>query len=405
MHYYECQNILNKVFSDTAKESVHPELQLRITRRDFISIGENILPGAEHYACKEHKILFSESTPIPPREENSVIEINDYHIRKNKFFPYTIVTPHDSTLCKGVIFLFHGLNEKKWTKYLPWVHALIKATGKAVILFPLAFHMERAPNLWSDTRKMRQVSDHRSLTTDNSASSFVNAAISVRLELDPQRIFWSGFQTYIDMRQMISSLRQGELPYINKDATIDFFGYSIGAFFSLILLAANPKSYLDRSRFFAFCGGATLDRMYPISKYILDMRSSIAIQKFYEEQLNTGFLSDERLRHYLSEEHPEQNFFKSILKYRYFRELREERMLSLSDRIYAVALIKDDVVPPHEVMNTLQGSYRNIPIPVDILDFDYPYSHIRPFSPEIKYAPLVDEAFSTVMGKATAFLQ
>ena len=60
-----------------------------------------------------------------------------------------------------MLLLFHGLNEKDWDKYLPWAHALARATGKAVLLFPTAFHMNRAMGHWSDHRCMHRASQER----------------------------------------------------------------------------------------------------------------------------------------------------------------------------------------------------------------------------------------------------
>ena len=37
--------------------------------------------------------------------------------------------------------------------------------------------------------------------------------------------------------------------------------------------------------------------------------------------------------------------------------------------------LKDEVAPPMEALNTLQGGYRNIKTEVEIQDFPYEYSH------------------------------
>ncbi len=90
--------------------------------------------------------------------------------------------------------------KKKWDKYLPWAYELAQKTRKAVILFPIAFHMNRAELIWSDRHLMTQVVNFRKKRyPENTSYSYVNAAISSRLGAHPQRVFWSGLQTYSDI--------------------------------------------------------------------------------------------------------------------------------------------------------------------------------------------------------------
>jgi hypothetical protein len=381
------------------------ELSIIMEKKEFVSTHAGLLPGAPSYFCKVHDEEFDEEQSVQSITGNHpAIAINDYNISSNISFPYYIMRNADSGDSKDVIFLFHGLNEKNWDKYLPWAHELTTKTGKAVIMFPIAFHMERTQSAWSDFRLMRKVAMERALKPGNAQSSFVNAAISERLEANPERIFWSGFQTYMDFASLMRSIRKGLVDGIAKDAKADFFSYSIGSIFSLILLMANAGSDINDSRLFIFCGGATLDRMYPISKYIMDMKACIAIQNFYEEQLNNDFAGKKRLGHYLSSLHFEQSYFKAMLTYRHFRELREKRLAQICERINAIALAKDEIVPPHEVLNTLRGGFRDINTKVDVLDFEFPYNHATPFPITEKYKNQVDGAFSLVMDKACAFL-
>jgi hypothetical protein len=130
---------------------------------------------------------------------------------------------------------------------------------------------------------------------------------------------------------------------------------------------ANPLNYFADSKLFMFCGGSTLDRMSPNSKFILDSDATIAIYSFYTERLESELKLDKRSAHYFNGNHISGTYFKSMLSYKKNKDLRENRFTELSNRIYAVALKKDDVIPPNEVINTLQGDYRNIPIKVDII--------------------------------------
>jgi hypothetical protein len=87
------------------------------------------------------------------------------------------------------------------------------------------------------------------------------------------------------------------------------------------------------------------------------------------------------------------------------RQYREETFNKLRDRIMAITLEKDTVVPPYEVANTLQGSARNIPVRVEILDFPYDYKHEDPF-PQIENSKdMVNQCFDEVFTIATNFLK
>ena len=405
--YLELYNLLKHKFASADREINIPELEVKITRTKFRSAGAAVLPGKNHYYCRKHDISFSgESTyeGLPETEERSILHTHDSDIACNEEFDFIIINNDTSETAKSAIILFHGLNEKKWDKYLPWAYRLFKNTGKPVILFPLAFHMDRAPKEWSIATNMNAVAKERAHTDLlNSHTSFVNAAISSRLEANPQRFFWSGLQSYIDVSVFLHELNQGKVTGCANGATADIFGYSIGAYFGLILIMAGVGGLADNSKLFAFCGGATLDRMYPISKYILDAHAASALGSFYLELLNNDFKSTPRLDHYLSSEHPEEGYFKSMLLYHHYKELREDRLRGAAERIRAIALKKDSVVPPVEVMNTLQGELHNIKITVDIEDFPYPHSHVNPFSLAEKHSMETNTAFVKIMDKASEF--
>lgn len=406
MLYQQLYEILRDHFEKIDDEVIIPEISIKITKNRLCSTAFDILPGSDRFFCPEHNSAFSSQNSPKYISISGLPElnINDFYIGCNKDFHYYILQNISVEPAKGVIFLFHGLNEKNWSKYLPWACHLAKFTGKAVILFPIAFHMDRAHEAWSNPRLMQTISGERSRMPHNAHSTFVNAAISSRLENNPQRIFWSGFQTYMDFCDLLKRIRSAQIAGISPEASIDFFGYSIGAYFALILLMADPYSELGSSRFFAFCGTATLDRMFPISKYILDMRASIAIQSYFTEELENDFRKEERLAHYLSSRHPEQSYFKIMIQYKFYKDKREKRIAQIHERIRSVVLRKDEVVPADEALNMLKGGFRNIPTQVETLDFNYPYDHIKPFSLVTKYAQEVDSSFKMVMDKAGEFL-
>ncbi len=100
---------------------------------------------------------------------------------------------------------------------MPWAYELAQKTKKAIILFPIAFHMNRAEEIWSDRRAMVEVAQFRKKNyPENTNCSFVNAAISSRLEAHPQRIFWSGFQTYSDVIQVVKDIRNQKIKVFQR---------------------------------------------------------------------------------------------------------------------------------------------------------------------------------------------
>ena len=71
----------------------------------------------------------------------------------------------------------------------------------------------------------------------------------------------------------------------------------------------------------------------------------------------------------------------------------------------AVTLKQDTVVPPYEVVNTLQGKYRDISVRVDIHDLPYLYKHEDPFPAlEEKISDEVDAGFKHVFDPIGVFL-
>jgi hypothetical protein len=387
-----------------------PELGINIHNMKFVSDSWILLPGAKEYKCLKHDSTFSDKINFEKYEVfqhyPDILKHDDIEILENREFSYTIFQKAGSGKADSVILLFHGLNEKHWNKYLPWAEKLVALTGKTVLLFPIAFHMNRSPADWSNPHMMNNVALlRRKFSRSITNATFANAAISARIQTIPQRFFWSGLQTFYDVVKLISEIKKDKHPLINPAATIDLFSYSIGSFLSEILMMANPRNYFSDSKLFMFCGGSTLDRMSPNSKFILDSDATIAIYSFYTERLESELKLDKRIAHYFNGNHVSGTYFKSMLSYKKNKDIRENRFNELSKKIYAIALKKDDVIPPNEVINTLQGDYRNIPIKVEIMDFPFPYSHIKPFSEDNSHSEIVDSCFNQIFDSAATFLE
>ncbi|HZK09004.1 MAG TPA: DUF6051 family protein [Bacteroidales bacterium] len=406
MDYKSDYHYLRNITDNPSREIDLYQGEYRLHRQSFVSENCHILPGEDHYS--DQGITF-QRTPdfrhaISP-EINEILNLADSKVRENRYFDYIIFKPAFPAKARGIIMMFHGLNEKNWDKYLVWARQLMQRTGKAVVLFPIAFHMNRSPEEWSHTRLMNGLKNVRQgFFPAVVASSFANVAISTRLHILPQRFFWSGVLTFWDVVQLINQIRAGQHPLIHAEATIDFFAYSIGAFLTQVMLMDNPQGLLDKSRLFIFCGGPAFNRMSPVRKTILDSEANIALYSFFIEHLDSYLKTDPRLTHYFSSAHSEGLVFRSMIDYNKLIDMREEKLNQISSRLMAVALKKDTVVPYYEVLNTLRGTERSIPIAVKVIDFPFPYSHETPFPLNDNHQSAVSAAVDQVFSMAAEFL-
>ena len=409
MDYRETFLSLKQTFNIVENKNAITGSNITIFNQEFISESCDILPGNDKYICMKHKKEFRDCHSLDNKEYfqnfHESLKVADCNIVENKKFKYSIFKKDEQNKAKNVILLFHGLNEKYWDKYLPWAKRLVELTGKTVILFPIAFHMNRAPVEWSKPKQMQIVSDERKKHFPSVVnSSFANSAISARIQMTPQRFFWSGLQTYYDVIQLVKEIRDDKNKLIDKDAGIDFFAYSIGSFLAEILLMANHENLFLDSKLFIFCGGPTIDRMYPVSKHILDSDANIAMYSFFIEHLENEFIKDNRLSHYFNDDHQAGKYFKAMLSYQKMKEFRQNRLMQLKDQIAAIALKKDEVIPPIEVLNILKGDYREIPIEVKVLDFPFDYTHVNPFPNKADISDSINKSFNEVFELASAHL-
>lgn len=384
---------------------MHDELE--IVEYNFESSSHKILPGVNKYHCTLHNLdiecNYTYSTEVG--NPNSNVDTKDICIEENRFYKYQIIKPKGEATTQRVVFLFHGFNEKDWGKYVPWAKAISESTGFSVILFPIAFHMQRAPKGWSNKREMFKLSEMRKRSYPNVVhSTLSNVAISIRLHSMPQRFIWSGLQTYYDVIQLIEECKEGKHPYISKNFEFDFFAYSIGGFLAQILKLSNYNNYFANSKVCLFCSGATFNRLSPVSKFILDSEANIALYSFLIEHFDSVLQKDNLLHHYITE-HLEGQVFRSMLNYQRMRDLREGLLKKYEDQIYAITLKKDLVIPSFEVINTLKGAYRTINIKVDELDFNREYIHENPFNADSSASHLVDEDFKLVFSKVSDFFR
>lgn len=317
----------------------------------------------------------------------------------NTNFKYPVIRPENAEAKQKAIILLHGLNERSWDKYLPWAYSLAQQTGKSIILFPIAYHMNRSPESWKNPREMNAFVDKRSRDLPGlNTSSFLNVALSERLTDKPQRFFLSGYQAAHDILKLMDELKAGENPLFAENTEVDFFAYSIGVLLSQVLLLANPGNRFDTSRFFFFCGGSVLEGMQGESKYILDNKAFERLSGFYNSSLETESNNPGIFDDLLSETQLGQSFL-NLTSFSRLNEWSQKFIKRIREQVQTICLKKDRIMPSGPIKRTMAGTN------VLELDFPYPYSHELPFPLSIsRNDTLIDKAFAQVFRRAGAFL-
>lgn len=347
---------------------------------DFASQAYHILPGARDYFCAKHKAHFQQVLGESVSNEENVSR-KDLDVLENRSFRYQIVCPKGTAASDRITLLFHGFNEKDWAKYIPWANAICEYTGNSVLLFPIAFHMQRAPARWSNPRAMYALSKERKHTYPSvRQSSLSNVAISMRIHKMPQRFIWSGLQSYYDVIQLLEECKSGKHPFINRNTKFDIFAYSIGGFLALTLKLCNYAGYFTQSRVCLFCSGATLKDLAPVSKFILDSEAYAKLYAYVISDFQTNLQKDDLLAHYLGKDHLEGQIFSSLFATDYLKTFRDNLLKACAEQIYAIGLSKDTVIPVAGIISLLQGEDKDISIRVDVLDFARDYTHEDPFN-------------------------
>ncbi|TRX72138.1 DUF6051 family protein [Carboxylicivirga sp. M1479] len=364
-----------------------------------------------YQTLKEH--LLSGVATLPPDKDAFGISIEEFHSKssvasfttapsafdlksgeqeKNNHFTYPMFRPLNNTPTDGCIILLHGLNERSWEKYLPWAYQLANNTNKSVILFPIAYHMNRSPKAWCDPRQMTAFVKNRKVQLPQvKGLSVANVALSERLTNHPERFLLSGFQAANDILALVKEIKLGKHAGIKKDGRIDFFAYSIGSFLAQIMFLAHGERELAKSKLFIFCGGSAFADWQGISKYIMDSRAFETLHSYYNKAKVEG---SEQVNDLLSNTRLGQSFV-DMLSLSNLRQKGEHYFAFMKDRLSAVVLKNDSVVIADTVKKTLKGMH------FEEWDLNYPYSHIMPF-PLLsnKLVNQVNEAFDKLMSKS-----
>jgi predicted esterase len=406
MPYLADYNLLKNIYGYKNDSISVPGTDMVIRNFDFQSPENGFYPDDEYFrniAVTDSVLIKKGLNKYLPEKYFDFISSNPDKYGENTDFRFPVYLKPGANPPDKVILLFHGLNESSWDKYHPWALKLLKDTGWPVILFPVSFHINRRPAEWSAPRKMNAISKDRvSMFPGIDDSSFVNAAISTRLHFIPELFFWSGYRSFNDVLKLAGMIRNGFFDFIRKDAGINFFGYSIGAFLTEHLLMIEKELFGD-SRAVLFCGGPTMDLMYPASRYIYDTETGKSMTGFYVNDFEESVKGDPYLEKFFSRDVPEANVFRSMLNINNLPDYRDKNFTELKDRIYAVALTKDYVIPPDSVRKTLCGVTAPTGIKVDELDADIDYDHISPFPQGEKIKNETDVFFNRVFEKAAGF--
>jgi hypothetical protein len=358
---------------------------------------------------------YIERYPYSERNFFGQLQPSDRDVPENLRFRYPVFLPRHAqggaaggsgpAHFDGAIILLHGLNEKSWLKYLPWALELAEKTGRPVILFPIAFHMNRAPATWSNPREMIGVSrERRKIFPGVAASSFVNAALSHRVQFAPHRFLTSGLQSYYDVTDLARNIRSGADPLFTEGARIDIFGYSIGATLAELLLLSDPAGLFADSRAFLFCGGAVMDRTNPVSKAIMDGEAHRGLLRFLEQLVSDARHALPRGIDALKAGLWEVEIAKSLLFTDTLRNVREKAMHAVGDRMAALAMLKDKVFPPAGLEDSWKATDGSRLMSITTADPEFDYAHEQPLPVDSPAPGAVDRFFREMISQASAHL-
>lgn len=354
--------------------------------------------GTRDNISVNHVSASLEEEQVSSAKENNELLV-DHQISENFSFEYPVFLPAGVRRFESCILLLHGLNERNWNKYLPWAEFLCFHTGKPVILFPIAYHINRAPLSWSNPRSLTGMLNFRRDAYEGDRSiSYANIALSDRISQRPERFYLSGRQTWDDLTVLLEEIKTGCHPLFKEDANIDIFAYSIGAFLSQVALMANRKGLFSDSRLFMFCGGSIFRSMQGISRSIMDRPAFEQLQHYYVHV----FGNEEAEPHPLwKRDKAFQSFFQMIMPQR-LRVHRENFFAGIADRVRGIALAKDSVIPYHGIEEAMgeKTTRKNI----QLLDYPFQYSHETPFPINTKQPCQVNTAFTHLISKAADFL-
>ena len=309
----------------------------------------SFLMGQAGYSCPEHGVEFP--------GEPTIGEPIDWLIGENNQFRFPLLREHRSgplVRHNHLVVLLHGLNERSFTKYIPWAFQIWTQAQIPVIMFPLPFHINRVRREWG--QEQQAMYGRRREVPGNEYAHRFNAVISERLAVHPERFFWGAMQAYRDIIDIVEQIRADRHPHFTPDARVDVLGYSAGGYIGLALLMENHRGYFNDSRGVMFASCCAVRDVNLSSPLILDHGAEVALMKLYVKYREK--LMSHRLKHWL-EVHTEGQWFNAFLGLMPNRALLDKRLREVAPRLLAIAGTDDQVMPPGAMMNALQGIRRD----------------------------------------------
>ena len=329
--------------------------------------------------------------------ENSISISSDKTIVENFSFVYPVFMPGGMLQADKAILLLHGLNERNWNKYLTWAEYLCSETGKPVILFPIAFHVNRSPVSWSNPRALQSIMNLRRQDNGNDRSlSFANVALSERISEKPYRFYSSGRQSIHDLSTLFRQIKEGKHRLFAENAQIDIFAYSIGAFLSEITLMTNPLNLFSESKLFLFCGGGIFSSMAGKSRSIMDTKAFQTLYDYYLHHFSKS-IKPESAKDKMFES------FNCMISSTQNQTEREHFFSRLGNKLKGISLKNDKVMPYSGIPEALGTDCALNHITQ--MDFSFPYTHENPFPVgEFIDSTEVDAGFIKVFSEIAGFL-
>jgi len=383
MDYTERHKELSLFFRQMGDEGILPSTGIRVLKVKFHS---------------QEAVAFHTEAKVPADLKGF---FNAEGMRSvNDNFTYYIFMPPAETKNKGAIILLHGLNERNWEKYLTWGERLATDTGRAVVLFPIAYHMNRSPLTWVDRHLMMPAVASRLLKDPSiRMASFANVALSTRLSLLPQRFFLSGYQAVNDMLTLISQIKNGNHPYIESNGRVDIFAYSIGVMISQVVLLSGEGGLPSDSRLFFFCGGSALNQMDGTSKLIMDSRAFERLLSYYIDEVDAPSVAEDKKFFDIIHNTPVGLAYYGMSSKNRYSSCFNNIFRQECDRIKLITLEKDRVIPAAAISELMEGTDMEIWRP------QYDYIHENPFPvSNNENASKIDETFDRLFSSAARFL-
>jgi hypothetical protein len=375
-------------------------IKMKYTQR-YHELNSQFLFGTDTHLIESNiniRYFSFQSTSETVINENSTCNCIDKSIVENLSFVYPVFMPGGLLKADNAILLMHGLNERNWNKYLTWAEYLCSKTGKPVILFPIAFHMNRSPESWSNPRALQSIMNIRRQANGADRSlSFANVALSERISENPYRFYSSGRQSVCDLSSLFTQIKGGKHILFKKNTQIDIFAYSIGAFLAEITMLANPLGLFSRSKLFLFCGGGIFSSMVGQSRSIMDKKAFNILYDYYLNRFNkseTEKMTTDKMF----------ESFNTMISTDRNKSEREHFFNQFGNNLKGISLKNDKVMSFHGIPEALGADCASHHIAR--LDFSFPYTHENPFPVSgLAVSTEVDAGFLTVFSEIAEFLR